>query len=112
VRGDRVSVEQQLEGRLTVLRLRGEIDVANVPVVEHAMIAACDGDSPPSDVLVDFSEVLFFDARILGLLAATATRLRAGSCRLTVRGLTDHQERVFRICGLDDLLAATVELPH
>jgi anti-anti-sigma factor len=106
VRGDRLRVERQAEGQRIVLQLAGEIDIATVQLVEKAMIRACDGDSP-FDVLVDFSQVMFFDARILGLLAATATRLRAGSCQLTVLGLTDHQERIFRICGLDDLLAVT-----
>jgi anti-anti-sigma factor len=105
VRGDTVGVEQQREGQRTVLRLLGEIDMHTVPVVQQALTAACNSDSP-ADVLVDFTQVTFFDARILGLVAATATRLRAGSCQLTVRGLTDHQERIFRICGLDDLLSA------
>jgi anti-anti-sigma factor len=91
----------------TVVRVQGPLDVATAPLLRTALDEACgrSAEGAPGDVTVDFEAVTFCGADVLGLLAATAARLHARGCRLSIRGARPKQVRVFRLGGLGHLLA-------
>lgn len=90
-----------VDGR-SAIALHGDLDLAALPAVREALLdAAAD---PRSDLVVDFRHVTFCGAAVLGLLAATSTRLRKQGYRLRVCRARPAQSRVFRLCALEDLL--------
>jgi anti-anti-sigma factor len=86
-----------------VMSLRGELDLLTSPTL-HAALNAARWNSL-DDVVVDFANVTFCEARTLGLLASASTRLNAGGRGLTVRSAHPRQARVFRLVGLEHLLS-------
>ena len=94
------------EGARPVLRLSGELDVATATTVRAALADACQDTC--GEVLVDLSQVGFFDAATIGIFAQANALLRKQGGRLTLLGLTSHQEKVVRLCFLEDLLAVAV----
>lgn len=69
----RVAVDDAVEGRPPVVRVSGDIDLANVARFEEFMVTAC-GDSPA--LTVDLTGVDYCDSaavRALFALAATTT---------------------------------------
>lgn len=100
--GEEARVEDLVvDGRRT-LALHGEFDLATLPMVRAALVRAA--AEPDGDLLVDFHAVTFCGADLLGLLAAAAARLRAHGFRLRVRRIRAAEARLFRLCGLEDLL--------
>lgn len=93
-----------------VIHVRGEIDILTAPSLRATLLEAC--QAPLTDVFVDFTSVGFFDAQALDVLAAAAGRLRAGSCRLVVQGLSGWQAKVVRLCGLGDALCIDYFAPE
>jgi anti-anti-sigma factor len=85
-----------------VLCLHGEFDFATLPQVREALLRVC--SEPGSDLLVDFHDVTYCGAALLGLLATTADRLRAQGLRLRVLRAEPAHTRLFRLSGLDHLL--------
>ena len=85
---------------ITVVVLRGEIDVHTAPLLGDAVTRGIDGGARA--LVVDLSEVSFIDATGLGVIVVAARRLGPGAVALVLphRGLV----RIFRICGLDRLL--------
>ena len=67
---------------------------------------ACRGAQ--GEVIVDLSEVQFFDVVTLGVFADAHDQLRDSGSRLTLLGLSPYQEKVLRVCGLERLLAGAV----
>ena len=94
------------EGARPVLRLSGGLDVATATTVRAALDDAC--QDTRGEVLVDLSGVEFFDAATIGIFAQANARLRKQGGRLTLLGLTSHQEKVVRLCFLEGLLAVAV----
>ena len=89
--------------RVTVW-VRGDLDLVTAPRLDVALYEATRADAP-ADFLVDFTDVGFFDAQALGVLATAAQRLRATGHRLTVKGLTAFQLSLICLCGLDTALS-------
>jgi hypothetical protein len=74
------------------------------------LVAALDAAEllrPAGQVVVDFSNVRHFGARLTGIIAARAASWRRRSCRLIVRG---DRTGIFAACGLDGLTATAA--PH
>ncbi len=82
---------------------RGEIDLATVDRLAEALDAAMLA-APNSDVIVDFTDVDFFDALTIGTLVDANNRLQSSRNRLALRGLNAFQRQVFRISGTDRLV--------
>ncbi|MZD05232.1 anti-sigma factor antagonist [Streptomyces sp. SID5785] len=85
------------DGR-TVVRIRGEVDIATAPEIQHLLDRATGGDRPR--VLLDLRAVDFMDCSGLRLLvrADRRTRERGGELRLFY-----HQpalRKLFRVSGL------------
>jgi anti-sigma B factor antagonist len=81
-----------------VVRLAGELDLYNAPVVRKTLVEACtDG---PAKVVVDLSEVEFIDSTALGVLIEARTRLpnRKG---FLLAGPGLETRRALEISGLD-----------
>jgi anti-anti-sigma factor len=97
------------EGSRPFLRLCGEFDVATAWTVRAALDEACQDAS--GEVLVDLSRAGFFDAVTIGIFVQANERLHKAGGRLTLLGLSEHQETVLRICSLEHLLAVAVSRP-
>jgi anti-anti-sigma factor len=82
---------------------QGELDLAALPWLRSALKVACWDRT--GDVIVNFENVTFCDSHAIGLLRATSARLRAHGRRLIIRGNPPRQSRVFRVHGLEHLLA-------
>ena len=80
-----------------VLHFSGELDMATATTVRAAVDQACRGAH--GEVMVDLSDVQFFDAMTLDIFAQAYDRLRESGGRLTLFGLSPHQEMVLRVCG-------------
>jgi anti-anti-sigma factor len=89
-----------------ILRLTGELDIATASTVRSAVDQAC--RDAPGEVMIDLAAVQFFDAVTLGIFAQANARLNEAGSRLTLLGLSPHQEKLLRICALERLLAVAV----
>lgn len=85
-----------------VIGVRGELDVDTVPQLRSLLYGA--SIYPAPEVCVDFTACSFFDAATVGTLAAAARRLRVEDRRLSIRGLSETQTTLVRICGLSKIV--------
>ena len=90
-------------GAYTVVEVTGEFDVYTAPVLEESLGELVDGGQ--RDIVVDLSGVTFMDSTGLGLLikALKWTREKDGSLRIVAN--TEKVLKVFRVTGLDSVLA-------
>ncbi len=87
------SIEREMEGDRTVIRVAGVFDRASAFELRDRL-----DREPSSDLVLDFSLVREF----ADLGVATLARGLAGrDQRLHLRGLRQHQLRMFRYFGLD-----------
>ena len=87
-----------LPGGGVVVSPAGEIDISNVDQFGAAVDRALRG-APPT-VVFDLTELRFIDARGLGILARTCTRLTEQAARMRVIGVSPWMYRVFEIADL------------
>jgi anti-anti-sigma factor len=83
-----------------VVRLRGELDVAEVPTVDDELapvIARTD-----RDVTIDVKDLQFIDVGGLNLLARTAGTLTAAHRVLSLRAPSPILVRMLQVTGLDE----------
>jgi hypothetical protein len=85
-------MEREIEGGRTIIRMSGVLDEDSVSRLRRCL------DEEPGDLVLDFSLVREFAD--LGV-AALARSLAAAERRVTLRGLRQHQLRIFRYFGLD-----------
>ena len=85
-------------GRSTVVRLAGELDLYNAHAVRDALLTCC--EETPERLVVDLSDVKFIDSTALGVLIEARTRManRRGFL-LASPGL--ETKRALEISGLD-----------
>jgi anti-anti-sigma factor len=84
------------EGDAVVVRLRGEIDAANVEPVRKALLEAARGDA--RRVVVDLKEVGFVDSTLLGVLVEGRRLLASRPLLLAAPG--PAARRVLDVSGL------------
>jgi anti-anti-sigma factor len=106
---NRKAAQLHLDGSRSILLFHGDLDLATAHTVRNGLVDACRDTS--GEVIVDLSDVSFFDAVTVGLFATANDRLNQTGRRLTLLGLSPHQERVLRVCGLHHLLAVAVCTP-
>jgi anti-anti-sigma factor len=92
------------EGDRTVVWLSGEYDVATMTVLALGLATAIAVDD--ADVVVDLSEVQFFDVASIGLLIRARDFLRPRSRRLTLRNPPRCAQRVLEVWGTAGLIDA------
>jgi anti-sigma B factor antagonist len=102
------SFEVAGRGEHTVLRARGEIDVASVPVFQARLQQLVAGRSPR--VVVDMTDVQFIDSAGLRVLVDGLTTARRRDGDLRVACPRASLRRTFEITGLDQLLGVHASL--
>lgn len=94
------------EGPQTIAWLWGEHDLATADQLTQFL---ADVAGVSAELVVDLSEVSFMDASTITVIVGARSRMAEHSRGLTVRSPSSVMERVFRACGLDDLLAVPGE---
>lgn len=90
------------------LRLRGEIDIATVPVLADSLSVLVDGGG---DVVVDLVDVDFVGLAGLEVLCSYARSLRQRGDRLLVSSPSPIVRRVIDIIGVAELLSVSAGDP-
>jgi anti-sigma B factor antagonist len=96
-----VQVLTPKEGVL-VLAPCGELDLYTAPELRGALLAALDDGF--ARVIVDLTQVTFFDSSALGVLVVAARRSAAGAAGLEIVCPPGHMARIIEIAGLDRVL--------
>jgi anti-sigma B factor antagonist len=81
-----------------VVRLAGELDLYNAPIVREALLECAARD--PERVVVDLSDVDFLDSTALGVLVETRSRL-PNRRALLLAGARPEARRALEVSGLD-----------
>lgn len=97
-------VSVSAEGGATVIALRGEADVAALPVVADALVRVIVHQQ--GDVIVDLAETEFIDTATLRSLLRAREVLEWGGRRLTLRSPSRIADRVLAVFGLSHLVSA------
>lgn len=86
-----------------VLEVGGEVDVFTAPRLKDELAALARAGE--RNVVVELSGVGFLDSAGLGVLVGAHQRLSAGGGALSIACPEDRLPRIFRIPGLDNVLA-------
>ncbi len=86
----------------TVLRVRGEVDMATCPDLRQAIVTQI--TQGELNLVVDLTEVDFIDSTGLGVLIGGLKRARALGGDLRVSGVEGQIKKVFALTGLGDVL--------
>jgi anti-sigma B factor antagonist len=97
----RSTVPQPRLARQIITAPAGELDIAAVPQLRNALGAAAGGRT---HVMLDLGEVTFMDAAALGVIAATAGRIRQAGGKLTILRPAPNVELVLRLTDLHKVL--------
>src|SRR4051812_29427848 len=81
-----------------VVRLGGELDLYNAPIVRQALADAA--ETKPGRLVVDLSEVSFIDSTALGVLIEARTKLKNRSALLLAAPRVETR-RALHVSGLD-----------
>lgn len=90
-------------GSWTVLRARGEVDLATAPKLRAALAGASRNDGVAGDVVVDLTLVDLVDSTGLGVLIGALRRANQQDTRLVLCGLCPAVRAVFDLTGLATL---------
>ncbi len=88
-------------GRVAVVTLQGELDMANADDVRRLLREATPGRSL---VVVDMADVTFIDSTIMGVIVAANTRCTAEGGALRLANLQRMPAKVIALVGLDALV--------
>jgi len=93
-----LDIETERHGDITVLLLRGDLDVATAPQLRSVLVEAItDG----ARILVDLEAVGFLDSVGLGILVSGLKRARDGGGELELICTSRQVLRPFELTGLD-----------
>ena len=81
-----------------VVRLAGELDIANAPVIREALTAAA--ETQPERLVVDLAEVTFVDSTTLGVLIEARAKLSNRRAFLLAAPQRETR-RALQVSGLD-----------
>jgi anti-sigma B factor antagonist len=84
------------------LRLVGDIDLLTAPALREGLLELLESGAARR-IVIDLSEVTFFDANPLGVLVAGRQRAHALGIDLVLRGASDRVLRVLQLIGLEEL---------
>ena len=90
---------EQVDGRVPVVSVIGEVDMATAPAFEQSLLDAA--DSGTDQVIVDLSGCTYFDSTGLKVLLATRRHLDPMNRRLSVVMSNPNMLEIFRITGFD-----------
>jgi anti-sigma B factor antagonist len=95
--------QRQLEESVTVLEVRGELDIGSADALRSALDAA---ESMGDIIRLDATAVQFLDSTALGVMLASAQRLAARGGRLELMNASPAVRRILDMT----LIARTVHL--
>ncbi|HWI07959.1 MAG TPA: STAS domain-containing protein [Solirubrobacteraceae bacterium] len=98
----RLTMSSEREGDVHTIGLTGELDLDNVAAVQHELDRAENGDA--LSIVVDLSRLTFIDSTGVRLVLAAHARAGADGGRLLLLRGPAQVQRVFEICGVDQLL--------
>jgi len=90
---------EQVDGRIPVVSVMGEVDMATAPAFEQSLLDAA--DSGTDQVIVDLSGCSYFDSTGLKVLLAARRHLDPMNRRLSVVMSNPNMLEIFRITGFD-----------
>jgi len=88
-----------VDGRIPVVSVMAEVEMATAPAFEQSLIDAADGGR--GQVIVDLSGCSYFDSTGLKVLLATRRHLDPMNRRLSVVMSDPNMLEIFRITGFD-----------
>jgi anti-sigma B factor antagonist len=94
-----IIIENEPQGR-TVVKLRGELDIANAPDLREQLLVMLDRHRPRR-LILDLSELEFMDSSGTAVLVNTERRARMLGCTLALAAPQAAVSRVLRVSGLD-----------
>ncbi len=106
------AVEVQRRDRVTIVRPRGELDMATVEAlrtklevaIAETLRAALDGFESGARLVLDLRRLSFIDASGLHLLVALGERAQRDGFLLTLIAPAAPIDRAIQLCGLDQAL--------
>lgn len=104
-----VTVSTTSRGREVVVRLRGEIDIANVADLRSTLEQAL--AEPGADIVIDCAKLRFIDAVGLGVLAWLAAQTAQQGRLAAIRNASAFQQRLLDLTYLDRCLRIELDLP-
>lgn len=91
------------DGDVSLVRVRGEIDVTTAPDLREVLLLA--HDCTARDVTVDLRRVSFIDSKAIAILVHVHRDLAAVGHRLRIQNARGSVEKVLRLTGVTDYLA-------
>lgn len=98
-------VEVTTDDGLTVVSVRGEVDLYTAPKLREQLDEAVQGQTP--NVVVDLAQLDFIDSTGLGVLVGALKQARASGGDVTLRNAGRSTHKILEIAGLTELF--TVE---
>jgi anti-anti-sigma factor len=84
----------------TLVRLRGDLDIASAPDLRERLLGVLDRQTP-SGLILDLSMLDFIDSSGTAVLVGAERRARLLGCTLVLVAPQAPVARVLQICGLD-----------
>ena len=97
-----LDVLMSAEGATTVLALRGEVDIATLPVVVDALARVIADQH--GDIVVDLAHTDFIDTAALRAVLRARDELQGGERQLTLRSPSRIAGRLLAVFGLSQLV--------
>jgi anti-anti-sigma factor len=94
-----IDVQTDVLGTTRVIAVGGEIDLASVDAVRHAVDVAL--SQCPETVVLDLSEILFCDSSGIHMVVASHRRATEHGIRFVVVRPTGSAWRSFELCNID-----------
>jgi anti-anti-sigma factor len=92
-------LERAVAGRIRVVAVSGELDMAAAPAFERALYASVDGQEP---MILDLSEVSFMDSTAIGAMLSVRRHAELQRGRFAIVCAPDGEiERTLHSMGLD-----------
>ena len=89
---------EQRDGRVWVVRVSGELDVATAPQLQSVLDEVVESD--PSAVMLDLESLDFLNSTGITVLARTRRHLEENGARLVLDGVSPAAERVLEVAGI------------
>ena len=87
---------------VSLLRLRGELDMATAVDLRRALAAAI--SLAPLVLIVDVSELTFIDSTGIGVLVGSSRKARDAGCSFVVRSPSRSVLKTLHLTGVDQVL--------
>lgn len=100
------------QGAWTVVRARGELDLANAPRLRTELLSVLGPGNPNPNLAIDLSLVDLIDSTGLGVLIGALRRARQSGARLVLCGLTPPVQATFSLTGLDTVFELASSSAH